>query len=329
MRLLVALCLVGSGLVPGARGEQSLLESTWGQETGELAMSQGPVDGRLAEGDAYRAFGAASLWPDTDRIPPRTADNRIIPAEFAQVEDEEPIPPPRFFKNEETSPERQPPSFLQGEDPAPRRPSFLDSEDSAWSVTRELERLNQRIDELETARRAQEDATRSIIRQSFAEKGSNINDYVVFGGTIESLTFWAKDFEDVAESDIVLDTAELDFEVTVNSWSVGSLIFEYFDGTDFFFLTSEDDEVAVDRVTIRQAIITVGDTTRYPLFGTFGRAVIPFGISTGDPVADVLTISDPLTVEVFETHEDFILIGFEWPTPPPPPPVSPGAAPAL
>ena len=97
----------------------------------------------------------------------------------------------------------------------------------------------------------------------------------------------------------------------------------FFDGQDFLFPTNQDDEIGVDRLTVRQAWIMVGDITRYPLFVQTGRDVIPFGISTGDPVTDVLTIVDPLTVEVFETTEDFILFGFAWPTPPPPPPLAP------
>jgi hypothetical protein len=54
--------------------------------------------------------------------------------------------------------------------------------------------------------------------------------------------------------------------------------------------------------------------------------VVPFGISTGDPVADVLTIEDPLTLEVFEMREDAILLGLGLPTPavkPDTPPVTP------
>jgi hypothetical protein len=64
---------------------------------------------------------------------------------------------------------------------------------------------------------------------------------------------------------------------------------------------------------------------------TVGRIYLPFGISTGDPVADVQSIEDPLTIEAFETREDAIGIGLGFPTPaltlatPPvtPPPVRP------
>jgi hypothetical protein len=210
-----------------------------------------------------------------------------------------------------------------------QQPSFLDTDTSEWSVSEQLRGLEQRMTEMEATRGANEDAIRTIINQSFSNRGSNITDAVIFGGTLETLTFWQEDFDGVAESDIVLDTAELDFEIAVNSWTLGSLVIEYHDGQDFIFPTNTDDEVGVDRLTVRQAWITVGDTARYPLFMTVGRDVVPFGISTGDPVTDVLTIVDPLTVEVFETTEDFVLIGAAWPTPPPPPPLAPNAPPGM
>jgi hypothetical protein len=64
---------------------------------------------------------------------------------------------------------------------------------------------------------------------------------------------------------------------------------------------------------------------------TLGRLIVPFGISTGDPVHDVLTLDDPLTVDGFEMREDAIVLGAAFPTPsrtplPPrrePPPVRP------
>ncbi len=189
----------------------------------------------------------------------------------------------------------------------------------ARSTKRELQLLRQRLDELETARTAHEDATRTIIRRSFAERGSQINDFVNFGGTFELLTGWDEDFEGQSESVLLLDTAELDFEIQVNSWTLGSFIFEYDNGTNVLFPTNQQDEVAVDRINVDTAFVTVGDTQRFWLYGTCGRVIVPFGISTGAAKGDVLNLEDPLTVEVFETKEDVILIGFEFPTPPPPP----------
>ncbi len=209
------------------------------------------------------------------------------------------------------------------------QPPLLDTENPNDSVTNQLDQLSKRLDELEKTRISQEDATRAIIRKSFAERASNITDTVTFGGTLETLTFWQSNFDGSTESDIRLDTAELDFDVQMNTWSRASLYIEYSQGGDFLFPTSEGDVVGVDRFIVRRGIITIGNVEKYPVYITTGRDFVPFGISTGDPVTDVLTITDPLTVEVFETQEDFVMFGFELPTPPPPAPVSPYSVPPI
>ncbi len=191
--------------------------------------------------------------------------------------------------------------------------------------------LEQRVKKLETEKTAQEEATRSIIREALSTLGSKINESVDFGGTLEVLAGWAEDFSGRDDSVIRLDTLEFDFEVQVNDWTLGSFIIEYDDGANAIFPTSEDFELSVDRINIDTASLTIGDPQRFPLFVTAGRQIVPFGISTGDPVADVLTIEDPLTVEVFEMREDAILFGVAFPTPPltpatppvTPPPVKP------
>lgn len=204
-------------------------------------------------------------------------------------------------------------------------------DDATRAITREQERLEQRIEELEAAQTAQEDATRAIIKESVSTLGSKINEFVTFGGALEVLAGRVKDFKGQAESVLVLNTAELDFEIQANDWAVGRLIIEYDAGTNVLFTTNEGSELAIDRFLINTASITIGNPQRFPPFGTFGRMTVPFGISTGDPVADVLTIEDPLTIEVFETREDAILLGAAFPTPAPtpaappvtPPPVKP------
>lgn len=198
-------------------------------------------------------------------------------------------------------------------------------------TAREQEDLERRVEELETAKVAHEDATRSIIRQTFSEWGSRINEFVVLGGTFEMLAGWVQDFEEPSENVLRLDTFEFDFEVRVNDWVQGNLVVEYADGLDLLFTSDGEDQFGLDRINVDTAFLTVGDTTRFPPFGLFGRMIVPFGISTGDPVADVLSIGDPLTVEAFETKEDAMLVGIEFPTPPlarptpmpAPPPVKP------
>jgi hypothetical protein len=236
----------------------------------------------------------------------RKPDTAVAPAEFDESKTEEPPELPSYLNPAEEMPQ----------------PAYLDNSNPDQSIVNQLDALAKRMDEMEKRRMAQEDATRAIIRKSFAERASNITDTVTFGGTLETLTFWQKNFDGTTESDIRLDTAELDFDITMNTWSHASLYIEYFQGDDFLFPTSEGDVVGVDRFTVRRGIITIGNTEKYPVYATTGRDFVPFGISTGDPVLDVLTITDPLTVEVFQTQEDFVMFGFEWPTPPRPAPTS-------
>jgi len=277
----------------------------------ELASEDVPVSFDPIVGQAPAEGGPVFLYCDADRDQRPTVDHDVAPVKYNQPVADGKAAPPSYLNP------GQPASEQTGEKlPSP---SYLDDGNEKLTIDQQLEQFSQRLDELEAAKIANEDATRTLIRRSFAERGSNITDAVVFGGTLETLTFWADDFTGASESNIQLDTAELDFEITVNPWVLGSLVFEFDDGRNVLFPTSEGDEVAVDRVNVRQAFITIGNTANYPLFATTGRDVVPFGISTGDPVADVLTIVDPLTVEVFEMREDFIMIGFEGPTCCPPP----------
>jgi hypothetical protein len=184
------------------------------------------------------------------------------------------------------------------------------------ATSAEQERLRQRVEELETAQVAHDDSTRSIIAQSLSGLGSKINEFVDFGGVIEVVPGWEEDFLGDDQQFISLNTVELQFEVQVTDWARGSLVLEYDAAEDLVFTTTEDDEFSVDKINVDTGFVTLGDTERFPPYASIGRMVVPFGISTGDPVADVLSIVDPLTVEVFETRTDAILIGFAFPTPP-------------
>lgn len=179
-----------------------------------------------------------------------------------------------------------------------------------------LEKLEKRVEELEATDEAGDSATRSIISQALSDLGSNINNIVAFGGTLEVLSGWTEDFDRTDESLIRINTIELDFEVRPSDWVLGSVILEYDDGLNNTFTTTEEADVNVDRLNVDTAFVKVGNTERFWPYAQFGRVVVPFGISTGDPVADVLTLEDPLTVEVFETKADVLMLGFEFPTPP-------------
>jgi hypothetical protein len=89
--------------------------------------------------------------------------------------------------------------------------------------------------------------------------------------------------------------------------------------------------VGVDRLTVDRAYVLIGDVQRFPFYMQAGLDVLNFGTSTGVHRSDVLSIENPLTIEVFETRAAAVGIGFAFPTPasaPPgqsfvPPPVRP------
>jgi hypothetical protein len=129
---------------------------------------------------------------------------------------------------------------------------------------------------------------------------SMINRYVNFGGAIEVEAEWFKDFEGDSGSDIRLDTAELDFEIQAHEWVSGLLKIEF------------DDNDGNDQLAVDEAFVTIGNLDEYPWFLRAGRLFATFGLSTGDEVSDTLTISDPLTFEVFETtRKDQVFVGVE------------------
>ena len=194
--------------------------------------------------------------------------------------------------------------------------------------SREQKPLEQRVRELEMAETAREDATRSIIQDTLSKVGSKINEFVDLGGTFEMIGGAGEDFSgpDRTEGVLRLGTVELNLDIVLSEWASGSLVLQFDEGTSPLFLTTEGSESGVERLTLDTASFTIGNPQKFPPFVTAGRIILPFGISTGVPLADVLSTEDPLTVEVFEFRETAIGFGFGFPTPaltPPTPPVTP------
>lgn len=197
---------------------------------------------------------------------------------------------------------------------------------AAEAESQQEKTLEERVKQLEDSEIAREDATRTIIRDAISSVGSNINESVALGGTLEVIGGWFEDFAGRSESVLRLNTAELDFEIAINDWTLGSLVIEYDDGTNVIFPTTSGFETGVERITIDTAYFQIGDPQKFPPFLTIGQIILPFGISTGNPVADVLTIEDPLTIEAFELRNVAVGFGLGFPTPavtPASPPVTP------
>ena len=126
-------------------------------------------------------------------------------------------------------------------------------------------------------------------------KGSQIQ----LGGAIEMEAGSRRSFRSVRSSDLALGTAEFDFEADVIDWGKAELSLEW--------------DSAGDKITVGEALITLAKPSKLPVYLKTGRGVVPFGISTGTTVAarfeESLTITGPLTIEVFETKEDYAQLG--------------------
>ena len=197
--------------------------------------------------------------------------------------------------------------------------------------------LLQRVRELEIGKAANEQATRQIIQDSLAKTGSKINDAVSLGGTIEMLVGRSTDFANTTTDSLKLNAAELDLEIQVNPWTLGSFALQYVDGTGVRAgsgaATSAAQSGAIDRINLDRAYFTLGDVQRFPLYLRLGKQPLPFGTSTGVHRADVLSIDSPLTVEAFELKKNAVGLGFGLPTPVPtrsgPPVFAPPVRPLL
>src|SRR5262249_30561823 len=159
---------------------------------------------------------------------------------------------------------------------------------------------------------AREDATRSIIRDALSKLGSKINEFVALGGNLEVTTGRGEDFSGQVEGVLRLVTAELEFEVQPNEWTLGRLRLAFDDGTSALFPSTTP---GVDRFTLADGFITIGNPQKFPPYITAGQFTLPFGISTGHPVSDVLSVENPLTIEVFEFRNTAIGFGLGFPTP--------------
>jgi uncharacterized coiled-coil protein SlyX len=234
-------------------------------------------------------------------------------SEPKQVARREPAPKPARVERTQRAEQRQaPPSSEQAAAPPTRaEPSPNLS-------------LEERVNQLELAKSAQESAVRSIIQSTFSTIGPKINEFVSLGGSLEITAGRGSDFSGHSSDQISVSTAELDLEIRANEWMTGNLTVAYESPTSTLFPTNPSFNTAgVDRFTLDKGYVTIGDTLKFPLYARTGLDYLPFGISTGSHRNDVLSIVNPLTIEAFEMRKPMIGIGFGLPTPAPAPPPAP------
>ncbi|SCZ57544.1 LbtU family siderophore porin [Thiohalomonas denitrificans] len=127
-----------------------------------------------------------------------------------------------------------------------------------------------------------------VVREEAVKAASPIN----FGALIEVEGAGGEDHEGADSSDVVLATVELVAEAQINDWTHAQVA----------YLFEEDD---TEPGEIDQAILTFGNPERSPFYLSGGRMYVPFGVFESGMV------SDPLTLELGETRESALQVGFE------------------
>lgn len=150
----------------------------------------------------------------------------------------------------------------------------------------------ERISELEA--KLAEKASESSSIGSGKSFLKTVTDNVALSGLVElEMNATDSDITDEDTSDITLATVELAIDATLSDWSSGHLLLLYEEG-------EEDDHIIIDEGTV-----TFGNTEKFPGYLTAGKMYVPFGSFESN------MISDPLTLELGETNDSAVQVGFE------------------
>lgn len=125
--------------------------------------------------------------------------------------------------------------------------------------------------------------------------------FLMLSGKIEGLATYQKPSNDVSNSSINLEDAELDIAPVINDWASG------FIGLQYLFVTEPNlppKVVNTSRVHVDKAFVTFGNLDRFPLYLTMGQNNVPFG-KYSSPM-----ISSPLTDGIFKTRAQELLLGY-------------------
>ncbi len=113
-----------------------------------------------------------------------------------------------------------------------------------------------------------------------------------FSGLIEVEAFTRDGYNGEDESDITLATVELGLDAQIADWVSGQIV----------LLWEEDDTEPMD---VDVGTITLGNMKMFPIYLTAGKMYVPFGNFESN------MIQDPLTLEIGETRESAVQVGFE------------------
>ncbi|MBF0620825.1 MAG: LbtU family siderophore porin [Magnetococcales bacterium] len=163
----------------------------------------------------------------------------------------------------------------------------MPSQAEMWQIIQrqqqEIESLKGQVTETQTEVQA--------VKEAAPVAGPNWSDKVSIGGVVEVEASHGDDgYGGPTASDIAVATVELSIDAQVNDWVNANVVLLYEDGAT---------------LDLDSATITIGNAERNPMFVTAGKTAVPFGnFSTN-------LVSDPVTLELGETVEDIVQVGFE------------------
>lgn len=177
-------------------------------------------------------------------------------------------------------------------------PSLGFSGESDTELRRQLQqlieqnkKLTERINDIEAKLAASETEPYPISSgKSFLQ---TLTDNVEISGLVElEMNATDSDIANEDTSDITLATVELGIDATLSDWSSTHLLLLYEEG--------EDDHIILD-----EGSITIGNMEKFPTYLSAGKMYVPFGSFASN------MISDPLTLEIGETNDTAVQVGFE------------------
>lgn len=179
-------------------------------------------------------------------------------------------------------------------------PAVANENGSNQQLSPEMQRLiEQKVDELLAQRLAaiQTTGPHSITKPTIAKSeqhqiAEEVVQSLTLNGVVEVEINHTKDFAGDSSSGLELATVELAIDAQVHPWVQGHLLFLYEEG--------DDDDVVID-----EAFITIGNNKETPFYLSAGRMYVPFGTFA------TYMISDPLTLEMAETQETAVQVGYE------------------
>jgi hypothetical protein len=133
-------------------------------------------------------------------------------------------------------------------------PMLRPSQPPPKAAQKENENLEERVNELEVTKAAEEDSIRSIIQSALSKIGPQINEFVTLGGSLEVTAARVSDFSGASQDSITLSNAELDLEIRASDWVTGYMATTFDTGNSLLFPTTPAFNTGVDRLTHGRAV---------------------------------------------------------------------------